>query len=706
MKVNFAGTETSQEAVAPTTGSNSPWEIFYTDADVKILGGSTTRAEWVDIEDPFKPGEKGGFSKSTGLLHLWSQGSQEQAVDELRKYGIEKRVRHGSDDFIFTPVEFLMLRYEFEHMDAVKAVDEFREKFATSKYTSFGNKDNDFTKDVPKIQPKDVEMLLQAQERFKSDIGRDADLTRSYCIEKGINYETLVEFGVGIRFDVGNDQGNDQLLIPYYMNGKLMGIRVRGWSYKRAVTGTAMTLFGLQQFENTDSKTVIIVEGETDAFVMKQLVKENGFGEVPVVAIPTNHFKDEWKRLLQQFSRIIAVPQTDYASTKFQENVSRIFGDKLEVVEIPFRQYDIGKDISHFVTRSEGAKDRLFLTMGLSKKIHTEYPRIETLGSLYSSEVDQRPFLIQEILPKGSLVILAGPPKSGKTFIALEMSLSMIKGEKLFGMDEFPVIEPGKKVLYVVEENSRYALINRFKKMGFTEEMEENFFLMHMQNVRLDDKESVNQLRRDVNQIQPDLIVLDPFANLHSQDENSSTGVQKVLQSVTRMMKFLPDSTFMIVHHTGKNGEVPRIRGSSAIWGRADLQLLVMPVEEDRASEVRLKVSGREVNPDTIDTIDLKLDSDNLHHYKSQEALVLPSDPKVNFKLKKDRTNEKLALTAAMKENPNHEWTLNELAAATNLGWYEVTSTVEEMFQDGSIDLMRGGKGKPQRHKLIQGEEA
>ena len=685
MQINLSGSSSG-------SSDSSPWAAFYAEAEVEFVSEPAGGRPWVDIKDPFKTGERAGFSLKTGLMHLWSTSSSETAVGELAHAGIVKHIREGpdGDTYFFTPVEFLMLRYDMSRDDAIKSVDEFISRNNDSTYPDFGNKDEGFVKDIPKLQPRDIEILTKSQELLKAQEGRQSDIISQYCHEKGILYDTLIEFGAGLRLDVNNDRGNDQILLPYYMNGRLVGVRVRGWSYKRAFTGTMMTLFGLQQLDNLQSQTVVIVEGETDALVTRQVVTANGFPEIPVLAIPTNTFRQEWKRLLTGFRRILAIPQTDAASTKFARELSATFGDKVEVVEIPFQQFDIGKDISHFLTRSEDAEERLFLSLGLNKHYQTELPRIETLSSLYASKLEERPFWINEIMPKGSLVILAGPPKSGKTFMALEIALSAMTGEPLFGKELFSS-ESGNRVMYIVEENSRYSLINRFKTMGFTEDLDPLFFLMHLQNVRLDEKESTDALRRDINAIKPNIVIFDPFANFHSQEENSSTGVMKVLHSITRMMRGLPDTTFIVLHHTGKGGDTPKIRGSSAIWGRADLQLLVIPVEEDRASEVKLKISGREINPDVLDNLDLTLDTETLTHREADAPFIL-----AGITLKRDRSTDKAAILTALASDPDKvNWTFSEINKLTDLGWYVISTAVDELVRETVLILKKQGPGKP-----------
>ena len=689
-----------KQATGKPTPQQSPWASFYEEGEVSFLAEPDLIKGWVDIKDPFKDKEKAGFSLRTGLLHLWSTSSQESAVAELKAKGVDKHLRTdlpGDSGYFFTPVEFLMLRYDLPRDEAIKSVDEFLARYANSDYQDFGNKDEGFVKDVPKLQPRDLEVLRTAQEFLKTKSGELSDIVQQYCYEKGIRYETLLDFGAGVRLSVNGDKGNDQILLPYFLNRKLVGVRVRGWSYKRAFTGTMMTLFGLQQLDDLQSQTVVVVEGETDALVTHQVLVDSGFKEIPVVAIPTNTFRHEWKRLLNGFKRIIAIPQTDAASTKFAKDMQIVFGDKVEIIEIPFQQFDIGKDISHFITRSVDAYSRLFLTLGLSKGFNNEFPRIETLSSLFASKLEERPFWINEIMPKGSLVILAGPPKSGKTFIALEIALSAMNGSSLFGKEVF-ASQGQAKVMYIVEENSRYSLIQRFKTMGFTQDLEDKFHLMHLQNVRLDERESTDELRRDVNALKPDLVIFDPFANFHSQEENSSTGIMKVLHSITRMMKGLPDTTFIILHHTGKNSESPRIRGSSALWGRADLQLLVMPTDEDRATQIKLKVSGREINPDILDTMELVLDSETLTHRESDVAFMLPS-----IVLKKDRTEDKEKLYQGMKGDTGEvEWKYSDLIRLTGLSWHNISLALVQMVKEKVITLDDPGNGHPALIRLVQ----
>lgn len=665
----------------------SPWVDFYLSAGVTALSDFTSLqyTEWANIHDPFRPGEKAGFSLSTGLFHAWSEASTESLVDRLfEQVGIVKTPREGGDT-LFTPVEFLVLHYGIGLDQAQRTIEELHETFSQSEFVLAGNKDDGFTKDSPKLAPGDVADYYEAVERLRGT-GANSDIVTSYIREKGIELSELIDCGAGVRFDYKGIVGNDQILLPYWFNDKLVGIRERGWSYKRAAKGSMQTLWGLEKLPHSKSQTVLVVEGETDCIVTRQLLRRYGFDDIPVVSIPTNHFRREWKRLLQNFSRILGIPQVDHASTKFAQQLVTTFPGKVELVEIPFRQFDIGKDISHFLLRSDNAHERLFYTLGLNRRTMVERPRLESLVSLYADEVQEPPYLIDGILPKGALTLLVGPPKSGKTFVGLELCLAVISGQPLFGNEKWICEKPGS-VLYVVEENSRYALTSRLKKMGFTDDMSSRFALMHLQTVRLDESESADELRRDINRLQPDLVVLDPFANFHLQDENSSQGVQKVLQAITRMSQGVPDTTFVVVHHTGKNGE--RSRGSSAIWGRMDLQFLVQPVEEDRADKVVVRVSGREVDPNLINSINLELDSSTLHHIQTGAF-------ESNITLKVDHSSLMASILTQLEE-PDPSLlglTITHLMERTGANAYNVSEAVKKLEQGQVVRVEKRGPGK------------
>lgn len=71
-------------------------------------------------------------------------------------------------------------------------------------------------------------------------------------------------------------------------------------------------------------------------------------------------------------------------------------------------------------------------------------------------------WLIRDVLTTGAVGFIAGQPKSFKSWMALDMALSVASGQLFLG--EFPILDPGP-VLYIQEEDSAVTLRQRVNKI-------------------------------------------------------------------------------------------------------------------------------------------------------------------------------------------------------------------------------------------------
>ena len=81
---------------------------------------------------------------------------------------------------------------------------------------------------------------------------------------------------------------------------------------------------------------------------------------------------------------------------------------------------------------------------------------LESWAEFRDAAADEPAWLIRGWLPEGALAFLAAPPKKGKTWAGLGISLAVATGRPLFGTLAVP--EGGRAVLYVALEGSRQAL--------------------------------------------------------------------------------------------------------------------------------------------------------------------------------------------------------------------------------------------------------
>lgn len=91
-------------------------------------------------------------------------------------------------------------------------------------------------------------------------------------------------------------------------------------------------------------------------------------------------------------------------------------------------------------------------------------PAPERLGFLLKN-IQQPKYIVKGILTEGACGFIAGEPKSYKSWVGLDLALSVSTGADFLG--QFPVVDPGP-VLYIQEEDPAPTLKNRSAKIWVT----------------------------------------------------------------------------------------------------------------------------------------------------------------------------------------------------------------------------------------------
>jgi len=196
---------------------------------------------------------------------------------------------------------------------------------------------------------------------------------------------------------------------------------------------------------------------------------------------------------------------------------------------------------------------------------------------LYSrAELDDLPsptWLIDKILPDKALIFLYGEPGTGKTFVALDMALSIATGRHWQsracrrGPVVYSLAEGGlglrKRILaYEAHHNAQIPL---------------GFYAITGQP-QLDDRSHVDGLIASISEltVEPIAIFIDTLArHASNSDENNQQDMNRLIQAADALrLKF--GCSVVIVHHTRKtqgDSRRPVERGSSVLRGAADTMI-------------------------------------------------------------------------------------------------------------------------------------
>jgi RecA-family ATPase len=201
-----------------------------------------------------------------------------------------------------------------------------------------------------------------------------------------------------------------------------------------------------------------------------------------------------------------------------------------------------------------------------------------------SSEPSTQRWLVEELWGTSSVGVIGGAPKCTKTWLGLDMALSVATGTACLG--RYAVPQPGPVLVYLAED-ALPVVRERIEGMARHRGLELASVDIHVITapvLRLDRDRDRTRLRETTRRLRPRLLVLDPLVRLHGIDENHAGEVAELL-AYFRSLQRQFDLSVLLVHHTRKNaaGGVAAgqgLRGSSDIHAFGDSNLYLRRTRE------------------------------------------------------------------------------------------------------------------------------
>jgi hypothetical protein len=189
-----------------------------------------------------------------------------------------------------------------------------------------------------------------------------------------------------------------------------------------------------------------------------------------------------------------------------------------------------------------------------------------------------RRWLIEGLWASQGVGIVGGEPKSYKSWLALDLAVSVASGAPC--LRHFPSRQKGPVLLFPAEDplhvvRARLEAITQAAEVAF-ETL--NLHVITAPTLRLDVADDRARLRNTVDAVRPKLLVLDPFVRLHRTDENAAAEVAPLL-GFLRTLQRRYATAVVLVHHARKGAAHARagqaLRGSSELhaWGDSNLYL-------------------------------------------------------------------------------------------------------------------------------------
>ena len=362
---------------------------------------------------------------------------------------------------------------------------------------------------------------------------------------------------------------------------------------------------GLYCNSNLSAASVVyIVEGEKD---VETLVQHG----LTAVSLPDGA-NSKWCAAYEEElsgKDIIILPDNDkpgkqYAqlcATKLEGKATRI---RLVDLSAPWPEIPDHGDISDMVFHlgTENAMQKLSeqvaVTPNWQSAESSSKPRFKTISAveLMATEYPPRPFLVEELLPAGTTVLCA-PSKFGKSWMAMDLCLSIASGQAFLGHATHPC-----GVFYLAFEDTEHRLQSRLNTLLQKQAVPPLFWfsteVIPLNNGLLDALEEHLQRHPETK-----LIVIDTLQKIRGIASFKETQYGNDYRELGQLKQFADQHgiSFIFVHHTRKGQDTSdpynMVSGTTGIMGAADTTWVITKVNRaDR--DATLHIIGRDIAQD------------------------------------------------------------------------------------------------------------
>lgn len=226
------------------------------------------------------------------------------------------------------------------------------------------------------------------------------------------------------------------------------------------------------------------------------------------------------------------------------------------------------------------------------KKI--EKLQMESMDSLLQRHIDPPKYLIEGLVSCGT-TILASPPKFGKSWMCLDMAISVATGTDFMGMK---TNQDG--VIYMALEDGDFRLQNRSNQVVEGRDIPKNVFLIKEAPILEDDllaklKQAIKEAGTSIG-----MVIIDTVQKIRGVAGKTEGVYSYDYREHGQLHQFALDNNLalILVTHMNKYGDdsdpVSRVNGSTGTTGAADT-IITLKRSKRSDDETRMEITGRDV---------------------------------------------------------------------------------------------------------------
>lgn len=356
--------------------------------------------------------------------------------------------------------------------------------------------------------------------------------------------------------------------------------------------------------------------------------------------------------------------------------------------------------------------------------IHRSESKFKSLRDLWEEFPDRRPYVIDGLLRRGEVMNIVGAPKSNKSWLSLNVIMSIAMGSPLF--DYFACVRGRAAIIdnELHSEEGSFRTRTGVDAFGIPREaIQDNVDFLSVRGRLMD----LNRLWHELENIPPShytLIVLDALYRFMPKglDENDNGAMAEIYNTLDGYARYL-NSSIVVIHHSTKGNQayknVTDVGAGAGAQSRAADTHLVLRAHEEKNCAV-LEAAVRSSPP--VSALGLRFDFPVWRHDKSVDVTKLagtageekpyaagPSEEqkeRMTEKYKTELQNAEEKIITLLKAQPlswlEVKWKLGNAGVFLNgkrISESAVKALVKAMQKDGKIEEIKEGKNTVYRVK-------
>ena len=364
---------------------------------------------------------------------------------------------------------------------------------------------------------------------------------------------------------------------------------------------SALPLYNAHLLEERPSDPVYLVEGEVAA-------DEGNMHGLLTVSLCGGAAQQDFGQALDVLAgrSVFLLPDNDEPGRTLMDRVGRAIAAEVRLVTLPDLP-DKGDVVDWF--RAGGTVEQLAALVDeaarWAQRARDDAFQALSVDELLAMDDDPLDVVIGDgaagaVLPIDGKGLISGPTGVGKTNLLLSLGRCLAEGSTFLGL---PIPQP-RRVLYLALEGSKSGMRKRMAKIwnGAPGDVRSRFRLSRLQ-LNLGDESDLEKLHSLLDEVRPEVLIIDPLRDAHSGDENSSQDVKRLTEVLDGIIE-RHHCALIAAHHERKRSPLARrdpvgtdrVRGSTALtgWFSFCLSVEAVPREADKLLAEWTKVRDAE----------------------------------------------------------------------------------------------------------------